>query len=76
VRKVPLVYVPTLWSMIFPLGMYAVAGIYLGRADGLPIVEAIGSKWLWVAVTAWVIVFVAMVRSVSQALVVPRRPRS
>ena len=31
VRKVPLVYVPTLWSMIFPLGMYAVAGIYLGR---------------------------------------------
>lgn len=76
VRKVPLVYVPTLWSMIFPLGMYAVAGIYLGRADGLPIVETIGSKWLWVAVTAWVIVFVAMVRSVSQALVVPRRPRS
>ena len=73
VRKVPLVYVPTLWSMIFPLGMYAVAGIYLGRADRLPIVEAIGSSWLWVAVTAWVIVFVAMVRSVSRALVT-RRP--
>ena len=74
VRKVPLVYVPTLWSMIFPLGMYAVAGIYLGRADRLPIVERIGSNWLWVAVTAWVIVFVAMVRSVSRALVPPRRP--
>ena len=42
VRNVPLVYVPTLWSMIFPLGMYAVAGIYLGRADRLPIVEAMG----------------------------------
>lgn len=73
VRNVPLVYVPTLWSMIFPLGMYAVAGIYLGRADRLPIVEAIGANWLWVAVTAWVIVFVAMVRSVSRALVT--RPR-
>jgi tellurite resistance protein TehA-like permease len=72
VRNVPLVYVPTLWSMIFPLGMYAVAGIYLGRADRLPIVEAIGSSWLWVAVTAWVVVFVAMVRSVSRALVTPR----
>ncbi|GAA6525339.1 tellurite resistance/C4-dicarboxylate transporter family protein [Intrasporangium sp. DVR] len=68
VRKVPLVYVPTLWSMIFPLGMYAVAGIYLGRADRLPIVEAIGSGWLWVALTAWAIVFVAMARSVSAAL--------
>ena len=73
VRKVPLVYVPTLWSMIFPLGMYAVAGIYLGRADQLPIVETIGSTWLWVAVTAWVIVFVAMVRSVSRALLTDRR---
>lgn len=68
VRKVPLVYVPTLWSMIFPLGMYAVAGIYLGRADRLPIVEAIGSNWLWVALTAWALVFVAMVRSVGAAL--------
>ena len=36
-----------------PLGMYAVAGIYLGRADRLPIVEAIGSNWLWVALAAW-----------------------
>ena len=62
VRKVPLRYEPTLWSMIFPLGMYAVAGIYLGRADHLPIVEWIGSRWLWVAVAAWTIVLVAMLR--------------
>ena len=71
VRKVPLRYEPTLWSMIFPLGMYAVAGIYLGRADRLPIVEWIGSTWLWVAVTAWVIVFVAMLRSITRSLTSP-----
>ena len=77
VRKVPMTYVPTLWSIIFPLGMYSVAGIYLGRAGRLPIVEAIGSNWLWVALAAWVIVFVAMVRSVSRALLTDRRrPRS
>jgi len=69
VRKVPMTYVPTLWSIIFPLGMYSVAGIYLGRADHLPIVEWIGSNWLWVALTAWVIVFVAMFRSIGRALV-------
>ncbi|RMB60284.1 tellurite resistance protein permease [Tessaracoccus antarcticus] len=63
VHKVPLRYEPTLWSMIFPLGMYAVAGIYLGRADQLPVVEWIGSRWLWVAVTAWLIVAVSMARS-------------
>ena len=43
-----------------------------GARRPAPIVEAIGSNWLWVAVT-WVIVFVAMVRSVSRALVT--RPR-
>lgn len=60
-RKVPLRYEPTLWSVIFPLGMYAVAGIYLGRADRLPIVAWIGATWLWVAFTAWLITAVAMV---------------
>ena len=60
-RKVPLRYEPTLWSMIFPLGMYAVAGIYLGRADRLPVVEWIGSHWLWVAGAAWLAVLIAMV---------------
>lgn len=63
VHKVPLRYTPTLWSMIFPLGMYAVAGIYLGRADSLPVVEWIGSHWLWVAVAAWLVVLVAMART-------------
>ena len=61
IRKVPLRYEPTLWSMIFPLGMYAVAGIYLGRTDRLPVVEWIGSHWLWVAGAAWLAVFIAMV---------------
>jgi tellurite resistance protein TehA-like permease len=68
VRKVPLRYEATLWSIIFPLGMYAVAGIYLGRADRLPLVEAIGAGWLWVAAAAWLVVLVAMLRSLAVAL--------
>lgn len=59
-RRVPLTYEATLWSIIFPLGMYAVAGIYLGRADKLPVVEAVGRTELWVGVAAGVTVFVAM----------------
>lgn len=62
INKVPLVYEATLWSMIFPLGMYAVAGIYLGRANRLPIVEWIGSTELWLALAAWLIVGIAMIR--------------
>lgn len=64
VRKVPLVYEPGLWSIVFPLGMYSVAGIYLGRVNDLPIVETVGSAWMWVAVTAWIITFAAMLRAI------------
>ena len=61
-RDIPLTYTPTLWSMVFPLGMYAVAGIYLGRADRLPVVQFIGESWFWVALVAWALVAVAMAR--------------
>ena len=68
VREVPLRYEATLWSIIFPLGMYAVAGIYLGEADRLPVVGWIGSAELWVALVAWAAVFVAMLRHVWQTV--------
>ncbi len=70
--RVPLVYEATLWSMVFPLGMYAVAGIYLGRADHLPIVEGVGRAGLWVALAAWVLVFTAMCWHVFRTVLVTR----
>ena len=73
VRKVPLSYEATLWSIIFPLGMYAVAGIYLGEADKLPVVGMIGSVELWVAFAAWALVFVAMSRHVWLTVFAPAR---
>ncbi|QNN55054.1 tellurite resistance/C4-dicarboxylate transporter family protein [Nocardioides mesophilus] len=69
VRKVPLRYEATLWSIVFPLGMYAVAGIYLGRSDHLPVVAMIGRAELWVALAAWAVVLVAMLRHVSRTVV-------
>ncbi|HET6562524.1 MAG TPA: tellurite resistance/C4-dicarboxylate transporter family protein [Marmoricola sp.] len=70
-RRIPLRYDATLWSIIFPLGMYAVAGIYLGQADRLPVVEAVGSAELWVAFTAWVVVLVAMAVHVTRTVFSP-----
>src|SRR5699024_3088929 len=61
VHRVPLRYEATLWSIVFPLGMYAVAGIYLGRANSLPVVGAIGSGELWVALAAWTLSIIGMV---------------
>lgn len=59
-HRFPLRYEPTLWSIIFPLGMYAVASLSLGATDNLPIVLWIGKVELWVAFAAWLLTFAAM----------------
>lgn len=65
INRLPLRYEATLWSIVFPLGMYAVAGIYLGQANSLPIVEGIGRFWLFVvAFPAWAVTFGAMLLNV------------
>ena len=71
-KRLPLKYDATLWSIIFPLGMYAGAGIYLGHADRLPIVRWIGRVELWVAFAAWAVVFVAMTFHLARTVFLPR----
>ncbi len=66
VHRVPLRYEAPLWSVIFPLGMYGVAGQYLGRADHLPIVEAVGADESWVALAAWALTFTAMLHHLAR----------
>jgi tellurite resistance protein TehA-like permease len=73
-HRVPLRYEAPLWSMVFPLGMYGVASIYLGRADHLDIVAGVGKVESWVALAVWGVVFVAMLRHLMTTLVL--RPRS
>lgn len=68
VRKVPLRYVATLWSMVFPMGMFAVASISMSRADGLPMAEQIGQVALVVAAIVWAVVFIAMLHRIWQVL--------
>ena len=70
-HRVMLTYDPSLWSIVFPLGMYAVAGTYLGRADELPLVRQVGAVMIWVASAVWAITFVAMLRHLFRVLTVP-----
>ncbi|UNK69831.1 tellurite resistance/C4-dicarboxylate transporter family protein [Microbacterium sp. H1-D42] len=64
VHKVPLTYVATLWSMVFPIGMFAAASISLGTADELPAAGLVGQVALVVAVIVWAVVFIAMLHRV------------
>jgi tellurite resistance protein TehA-like permease len=72
VRRVPLRYDATLWSIVFPLGMYGVAGHYIGRADRLPIVKVIGENETWVALVAWALLFIVMIMHIVRSPTISR----
>jgi tellurite resistance protein TehA-like permease len=73
VHRIPLRYDATLWSIVFPLGMYGVGAHYLGQADHLPIVRDIGTDESWVALAALAITFVAMLHHLARSLVAAPR---
>ena len=61
INKHPFEYEPVLWSMVFPLGMYAVASERLGRAAEFPPMILIAQLMIWIAIAAWVLVVTGMV---------------
>jgi len=58
-RHWPFTYEPTLWSVVFPLGMYSVATVSFGKVAHLDFMEPFGRFMLWVAVGAWIAVALA-----------------
>jgi tellurite resistance protein TehA-like permease len=53
-------YRQSAWMVIFPLGMYATAGMQLGSAASLSAIRQIGAGFTWAAAAAWAVVFAAM----------------
>ncbi|HET8561689.1 MAG TPA: tellurite resistance/C4-dicarboxylate transporter family protein [Marmoricola sp.] len=72
-HRIPLVYDANLWSIVFPLGMYAVCTHELAGVEGLPWLGSIASAWIWVAATAWLLTGGAMVRHVLQDVLLGER---
>lgn len=68
VRRLSLAYDVSYWSMVFPLGMYAVASVHLGQVEALPWVESIGRVELWLAFAIWCIVFIGFARHLGRIL--------
>lgn len=63
VRRFPITYEPTLWSLVFPLGMYAASSIAFGRVTHLDFIVAIARWEIWAAFLAWILVFAGFLRS-------------
>lgn len=68
VRRYPWSYEPKLWSVVFPLGMYAVASVTLGRAIDFEFMRQLAAVWVWLGVAAWAIVTLLLALAFTQSL--------
>jgi tellurite resistance protein TehA-like permease len=63
VRRYPLTYAPMYWSLVFPLGMYAVATYRLSLASDFEPIEIFSQVMVWVALGAWIATMAGLLRS-------------
>lgn len=63
-KKVPVKYDASYWDTVFTLGMYTVCSYRLANVFQLPWLQALPQVSIYLALAAWMITFVAMVRRV------------
>jgi tellurite resistance protein TehA-like permease len=68
VGKVDFCYSHQYWGLVFPLGMYTACTVHLAGITGLPWVTEIPRYFIFVALTAWFLTFMGLVRSLLRSL--------
>ncbi|MGE3710872.1 MAG: tellurite resistance/C4-dicarboxylate transporter family protein [Hyphomicrobiaceae bacterium] len=62
-ERFPLRYDPLYWGAVFPLGMYAACTWQMDRAIEFGFLSALPRVFFWIALTAWAITFLGMLRT-------------
>jgi tellurite resistance protein TehA-like permease len=73
-RRYPFSFEPNMWSAVFPLGMYTVASVSLGRAADIGFMVALAKVWMWVGFGAWVATLALMLVSPARSQLRRLRP--
>lgn len=64
IRRFPLRYSPLFWGAVFPLGMYTVCTHRLADVTQAPVINIIPSGFVYIAMTAWLVTFMGIVRAI------------
>ena len=62
VKRYPLTYDHGYWGAVFPLGMYAVCTLRLGRETGPAFLVPLGEAFAWVSLAAWALTGIGLAR--------------
>ena len=65
-KRFPLAYDPLYWEAVFPQGMYTACTFQLARAMDLQFLYVIPRYFIYIALLAWLIVFIGLVRTMAR----------
>ncbi|HEY9869330.1 MAG TPA: tellurite resistance/C4-dicarboxylate transporter family protein [Candidatus Obscuribacterales bacterium] len=68
-KRYPVAYDPLYWGLVFPLGMYTACTFQLAKVTRLDFLYAIPQVFVYIAILAWLITFLGLVRRITRALV-------
>ena len=68
VHRQPLAYHPMFWSMVFPLGMYAVATYRMALAADFPPLQSVSRTMIWIAFAVWALVMLGLLASIWKSM--------
>ncbi|MCZ2121447.1 MAG: tellurite resistance/C4-dicarboxylate transporter family protein [Anaerolineales bacterium] len=71
-KRVPIVYEPSYWGLVFPLGMYTVCTFQLAKALPLDILYIIPRYFVYLAIVAWVLAMLGLIAQLSRSFFAPQ----
>ena len=76
IRRFPLHYSPLFWGAVFPLGMYTVCTHRLADVTHSPVIGIIPAGFVYIAMIAWLITFLGMLRDIWLAQKIDQREKT
>ncbi len=69
-KRMPLVYDPQYWSLVFPLGMYTASTLVFAQATGLGFLYPVSHYFVYIALFVWAVTLIGLIHRIVRNLLV------